>query len=255
VQGGRWFKDEVLDTILYVKDGVHPLSFLHEDLAYSTGYLYCLQAISPKGEAYNSKWSGWLSEAADGSDDLGHQPDMSRDDDRGALFTGSLNTGMRYDIPSIFSVENVTKTSLRVNFSTDVEGNYADFLAASDSMVIDPINNKWVFDEITLEPSADNPDLPTLRHTITEQDLANGYVDFEGLESNAAYIINGWNNKVPRHFDGNFNSAMVRTQGDPTDPIVIEWKPDPNDTILSNTVYNAKDLLGKATRIDTVFII
>jgi len=254
VQGGRWFKDEVLDTILYVKDGVHPLSFLHEDLAYSTGYLYCLQAISPKGEAYNSKWSGWLSEAADGSDDLGHQPDMSRDDDRGALFTGSLNTGMRYDIPSIFSVENVTKTSLRVNFSTDVESNYADFLAASDSMVIDPINNKWVFDEITLEPSADNPDLPTLRHTITEQDLANGYVDFEGLESNAAYIINGWNNKVPRHFDGNFNSAMVRTQGDPTDPIVIEWKPDPNDTILSNTVYNAKDLLGKATRIDTVFI-
>lgn len=256
VQGGRWNQDEVLDTMLYVKDGKHPLSFLHQDLAYSTGYLYCLQAISPKGEAYNSKWSGWIGEAADGSDDLGHQADMSRDDDRGALFTGSLNTGMRYDIPSVFSVENVTKTTMRVNFATTVEGidSYKDFLEASKGFVYDSESNKWVFNRITLEPSADNSDLPTITHEVTATDLANGYVDFDGLEPNAAYIINGWNTKVPRHFDGNFNSAMVRMQGDPQDPIVIPWAPDPNDTILANTVKNAKELLGKATRIDTVFI-
>ena len=47
---------------------------------------------------------------------------------------------------------------------------------------------------------------------------------------------------------------MVRMQGDAAEPIKIEWAPDPNDTILSNTVKNAKELLGKATRIDTVFI-
>ena len=256
VQGGRWNKDEVLDTMLYV-DEQHPersLSFLHQDLAYSTGYLYCIQAISPKGDAYNSKWSGWLSEAADGSDDLGHQPDMSRDDDRGALWTGSLNTGMRYDIPAIFWVENVTKNTMRVRFNTTVEGTYKDFLEASDSLTISSDGSKWVFDRITIQPSSDNPDLPSLSHDLSSTDLENGYVDFTGLESNAAYIVNGSNSKVKRYYDSQFNSTMVRMQGDAAEPIKIEWAPDPNDTILSNTVKNAKELLGKATRIDTVFI-
>lgn len=253
VQGGRWNKDEVLDTILTITPDNPQLSFLHEDLAYSTGYLYCIQAISPKGEAYNSKWSGWIGEAADGSDDLGHQSDMSRDDDRGALWTGALNTGMRYEIPSVFTVSDVTKTTLRVNFNTLAEGSFPDFLEATDSLIISADGAKWVFDRITLQPSADNPDLPTLSHTVTASDLANGYVDFEGLEPNAAYIVNGWNTKVARHYDGNFNSAMVRMQGDPADPIKIAYAPDPNDTILNNTVYNAKDLVGNATRIDTIF--
>lgn len=253
VQGGRWNKDEVLDTILTITPDNPQLSFLHEDLAYSTGYLYCIQAISPKGEAYNSKWSGWLSEAADGSDDLGHQSDMSRDDDRGALWTGSLNTGMRYDIPAIFWVENVTKTSLRVSFNTNVDGSFPDFLEASDSLTISSDGSKWVFDRIVINPSADNPDLPSINYTLTPQDLENGYVDFDGLESNAAYIVNGSYSKVPRYYDSQYNSTMVRMMGDKADPIKIEYAPDPNDTILSNTVYHAKDLLGNATRIDTIF--
>ena len=189
VQGGRWNKDEVLDTILTITPDNPQLSFLHEDLAYSTGYLYCIQAISPKGEAYNSKWSGWLSEAADGSDDLGHQSDMSRDDDRGALWTGSLNTGMRYDIPAIFWVENVTKSSMRVRFNTTVEGSFPDFLEASDSLTISSDGKHWVFDRIVINPSSDNPDLPSVTYNLTATDLANGYVDFDGLESNAAYIV------------------------------------------------------------------
>lgn len=254
VQGGRWNKDEVLDTILTITPDNPQLSFLHEDLAYSTGYLYCIQAISPKGEAYNSKWSGWLSEAADGSDDLGHQSDMSRDDDRGALWTGSLNTGMRYDIPAIFWVENVTKSSMRVRFNTTVEGSFPDFLEASDSLTISSDGKQWVFDRIVINPSSDNPDLPSVTYNLTATDLANGYVDFDGLESNAAYIVNGSNSKVPRYYDSQFNSTMVRMQGDKADPIKIEFAPDPNDTILNNTVYNAKDLVGNATRIDTVFI-
>ena len=254
VQGGRWNKDEVLDTILTITPDNPQLSFLHEDLAYSTGYLYCIQAISPKGDAYNSKWSGWLSEAADGSDDLGHQSDMSRDDDRGALWTGSLNTGMRYDIPAIFWVENVTKSSMRVRFNTTVEGSFPDFLEASDSLTISSDGKQWVFDRIVINPSSDNPDLPSVTYNLTATDLANGYVDFEGLESNAAYIVNGSNSKVSRYYDSQFNSTMVRMQGDPAEPIKIEFAPDPNDTILNNTVYNAKDLVGNATRIDTVFI-
>ena len=179
---------------------------------------------------------------------------MSRDDDRGALWTGSLNTGMRYDIPAIFWVENVTKTTMRVRFNTTVEGTYKDFLEASDSLTISSDGSKWVFDRITIQPSSDNPDLPSLSHNLSSTDLENGYVDFTGLESNAAYIVNGSNSKVKRYYDSQFNSTMVRMQGDAAEPIKIEWAPDPNDTILSNTVKNAKELLGKATRIDTVFI-
>ena len=255
IAGGRWNKDEILDTILYVDaNGNHPLSFLHEDLAYGTPHLYCIQAISPKGDAYNSKWAGWLSEAADGSDDLGHQSDMSRDDDRGGYYVGALNTGERYDIPAIFGVEKVTKTSLRVKFNDNVEGTFKDFVEASEGYTIDEVNKKWLFDEILIVPSSDNADLPSFTHKVTETDLKNGYVDFEGLESNAAYIVNGRNTKVSRYYDSQYNSTMVRMLGDPAEPIKLAWTPDPNDTILAKTVKNAQELLGKACRIDTVLI-
>ena len=116
VMGTSWDKAEnpnLLDTILTADQ----LSFLHEDLQYSTGYLYAIRALVDRNDLnnpHNSKWYGM----GDGS----HQVDQSRDDDRNQI--GSLTTGMRYDVPSVFWTENVTKTSMDVCFMPQTEGIY-----------------------------------------------------------------------------------------------------------------------------------
>lgn len=236
IQGTEWDRDEVLDTIV----GPEVLELLHEDLQYSTGYHYAIQALSPRGEAYNSKWYGY--------GDSAHQDDQSRDSNAssGDDNYGALNTGERYEIPSLFWVENVTKQTMRVCFNADAEGNYPGFVEAGGTVE----DGKWVFDEIKIEPSSDNPGLPVLSHKMTAEDLSRGYVDFEGLESNAAYIVNGFNNKVKRYFDRPYNATMVRMQGDAGEPVKIAWDVSQRDTILEQAF--CPDL--QACRIDTVLM-
>lgn len=78
VQGTDWDKNSVLDTIV----GPEVLEFLHEDLQYSVGYSYAIQALSSKGDAYNSKWYGM----GDGS----HQKDYM------TITTGDRYAGAEY---------------------------------------------------------------------------------------------------------------------------------------------------------------
>lgn len=56
VQGTDWDRNSVLDTIV----GPEVLELLHEDLQYSVGYSYAIQALSPKGDAYNSNGMEWV---------------------------------------------------------------------------------------------------------------------------------------------------------------------------------------------------
>ncbi|WP_154655680.1 hypothetical protein [Xylanibacter oryzae] len=227
IQGTDWDKNCVLDTIV----NPETLEILHPDIQYSTGYSYAIQAISPKGDAYNSKWYGY----GDGS----HQNDYV-----------TITTGERYDVPNVFWVQDVTKETMRVYFNqtaeSGYENTYKDFIEAGAQVS----NDKWVFDEIRVEPSADNPDFPGKSHKMTDADFANGYVDFNGLTSNAAYIVTGQNNNVKRYFDRQYNKIMVRMQGEPGKPIIIPAKVDPNDTILAQSFATGL----QATRIDTVLV-
>ncbi|MCD8260133.1 MAG: right-handed parallel beta-helix repeat-containing protein [Bacteroides sp.] len=225
VQGTDWELNCVLDTIL----DPDQLEFLHEDLQYSTGYSYAIQALSPRGEFYNSKWYGY----GDGS----HQKDYV-----------TITTGLRYDVPSVFWTEDITKESLRVYFNNiaeeGYETTYKEFIEAGAEVV----DGLWIFNEIQLVPTADNPNLPTLSHIMTDSDFDRGYVDFDGLVSNGAYIVQGLNSNVARYFDRQYNKTMLRMLGDPGEPILIEAIVDPNDTILSQRFVS--DL--QATRLDTV---
>lgn len=252
VQGSSWEKAEnpnLLDTVLV---GGDVNTFLHEDLQYGTGYLYAIRALASldnPNDPHHSKWYGY----GDGS----HQNDMSRDDKRNQ--TGALTTGMRYEIPAVFWTENITKTDMDVCFNltaeADYESTYKDFFEAGAKVE----NGKWVVDEIRVEPSADNPLLPTISHKLTEAEKAKGRVHIEGLESNAAYIIKGQNNNVPRYYDRQYNSTMVRMQGDPGEPIYIKAVTEAEakqDTILQNNGYMQGSTFGVqdlvATRIDTI---
>ncbi len=252
VQGTSWEATEnpnLLDTILV---GGDVNTFLHEDLQYGTGYLYAIRALASldnPNDPHHSKWYGY--------GDSSHQNDMSRDDNRDQ--TGALTTGARYDVPAIFWTENITKTEMDVCFNLEAEdgyeSTYKDFFEAG----ADVENNRWVVDEIRVEPSADNPLLPTISHKLTDAEKAEGRIHIEGLESNAAYIIKGQNNNVPRYYDRQYNSTMVRMQGDPGEPIYIKAVTEAEakqDTILQNigqiqgTTFGVKDLV--ATRIDTI---
>lgn len=139
VQGTDWDKNSVLDTIV----GPEVLEFLHEDLQYSVGYSYAIQALSSKGDAYNSKWYGM----GDGS----HQKDYM-----------TITTGDRYAVPSIFWVEDVTFESVRVYFNNTVESTseYEEFIKNGAEIV----DGKWVFHDIQIVPTADNPDLESVYH-------------------------------------------------------------------------------------------
>ncbi len=249
VQGTSWDKEEnpnLLDTILTADQ----LSFLHEDLQYGTGYLYAIRALVDRDDLNNprnSKWYGY----GDGS----HQSDQSRDDSRNQ--TGSLTTGMRYEVPSVFWVENVTKTSMDVCFLPETESGwestYKEFIEAGAEVE----DGKWVFDEIRVVPSADNALLEEHIYKLTDADKAAGRVHFDNLVSNAAYIVSGQNNNIERYYDRQYNSNMVRMQGDPGEPIYLPAATAESvllDTLLQNgdqySIYGVKDLI--ASRIDTV---
>ena len=252
IQGTSWEKEEnpqLLDTILVGQD---INTFLHEDLQYGTGYLYAIRALADldnPDDPRSSKWYGY----GDGS----HQSDQSRDDSRNQV--GALTTGMRYDVPSVFWTENVTKTSMDVCFLPQVESGwetkYKDFIEAGAEVK----DNEWVFDEIRVIPSADNIQLAEHIHKLTPEEKAAGRIHVEGLESNAAYIVSGQNNNVGRYYDRQYNSTMVRMQGDPGDPIIIKANTPEEakqDTILQNrgqrvgSTYGCADLV--ATRLDTI---
>lgn len=254
VQGTSWEKDEnpnLLDTILVGKD---VNTFLHEDLQYGTGYMYAIRALADldnPDSPRSSKWYGY----GDGS----HQDDHSRDDSRNQV--GSLNTGMRYDVPAVFWTENMTKTSMEVHFQPKAENgydkNFKDFIEAGAEVE----SGEWKFDEIRVVPSADNPLVKEYVHKLTAAEKAQGFIKVEGLESNAAYIVSGQNNDVPRYYDRQYNSIMVRMPGDPGEPILIHAntaEEAKQDTILQNmglqqgNIYGCQDLV--ATRLDTVLI-
>lgn len=243
----------VLDTILPA--GTH--SFLHEDLAYSTGYTYAIQALSPRGEQYNSKWYG--------KGDTSHQKEMSRDDNVKPENYGALQTGDRYDVPNVFMLTNWTQTTARVQFNKEIGGVnvqevYEDFLEASGKdadgnyLMLDPNGTDWAFDEIKIEPTGDNPDLPSFTHRVTDADKELGYVDFEGLTPNATYVVSGYKDGVKRYYDSNYNKLSLRMHGDKNDPILIKagLPAQDGDTLL--TMAYVPELKGQVTRLDTVLI-
>lgn len=228
VQGTEWDRDEVLDTIV----GAETLQLLHEDLQYSVGYSYAIRALSPRGEAYHSKWYGY----GDGS----HQNDYM-----------VIDTGNRYAVPELFWASNVEETTMRVYFdntaSNDAETKYKDFIEAGGTIE----DGKWVFEEITVTPTADNPTVETKVHKMTETDWANGYVDFDGLTPNAAYIVTGQNNGVTRFYDRQYNKVCPRMKGAIGEPILIQHIVEASDSMCrAPKAYNVK--VQDLCRIDTV---
>lgn len=206
--------DLMLDTIV----GPEVLNLKIEDLQYNTKFRFAIQALSPKGEAYNSNWFG----LGDGA----HPDDYME-----------LKTLDRYAVPDVLWVEDITESSMKVCFNLNSDGNYKEHFEEE--------NGKYVMDQIKVEPSADNPELDTQFIKLTQADKDRGYIEVSNLNTNAVYIVNGLNNKVKRYWDRLYNTNMVRMKGQVGEPILIEHIVDPNDTVPAAHRLNA-------CRIDTV---
>lgn len=219
IQGRDFEKpsDCLVDTIL----PPNVLSLRIEDLQYKTGFRFAIQTLSTRGEAYNSKWFGY----GDGA----HPGDYLQ-----------LETGERYAVPEVFWVENVTKDGFRIcwNLKEDTS------LSSKDKFETE--NGEYVVDQITVEPSYDNPDAGSFTFNFADY-KDQGYIDVTGLTSNCVYLVNGLNNNVVRYWDRLYNTSMVRMKGDAIDPVLLKW----------DEWYDANDLHTRArelqaARIDTM---
>jgi hypothetical protein len=154
--------------------------------------------------------------------------------------------GERRGIPDVVSVSNVTETSMRVWFDLKVYN--------KDTTVLNPSfqyeNDKFLIDQILVQPASVNRDLPSQTIRLTPADITNGYIDVTGLSANALYVVNGLNSKIVRYWDRLYNTSMVRMRGQIGQPILIPhvvdntntWAQQNNasrlDTILNNFLFD-----------------
>lgn len=217
----------LFDTIV----GPEVLDLVIKDLQYSTDYRFAIRTLSSKGEGYHSKWYGYGN---------GRQ---------WAEYQG-LQTEDRYSIPEVIIVDNVTESTLRVNFdrayatSGDVNGVFASHFE------IDADGN-FVMQVLTVQASATNPNATVpdkwKNYTITDADFAAKYIDIDGLDKNSVYVINVENKNIAVHWDAIYNTAVIRMDGEPGAPIYVKHYCDPKDTIKGAVDYNA-------CRIDTIIV-
>ena len=214
----------LFDTIV----GPDVTDLLIKDLQYSTDYRFAIRTLSKRGEEYHSKWYGY-GNGRQWADWMG------------------LGTEPRYEIPEVIVVNNITKSSLRVNFDR-AYATSGDDGTFTTNFEIDEDGN-FVIHDLLIEASATNPNATVpdkwKKYTITPADFERGYIDIEGLQENSVYLVNVQNRNVPVHWDAIYNTCVIRMDGVPGEPILIEHYCDPNDTIPGATNFNA-------SRLDTI---
>lgn len=208
----------LLDTIV----GPDVLDLYIKDLEYSTDYRFAIRTLSKKGEGYHSKWYGYGN---------GRQ---------WADYVG-LTTDQRYNTPDVVIIGDITKTTFRLNldlsYATSGDpGDYKDHFEVGD-------DGNFVVHTISVVPSATNPNAKVpdkwKSYALTAEDIANGYVDIDGLDENSVYVVNAENKNIPVHVDAIYNTCTVRTDGEPGDPVFIEHEVWQNDTIPGAVDYKA----------------
>lgn len=219
----------VFDTIV----GPEVLDLLVKDLEYATSYRFAIRTLSKKGEGYHSKWYGY----GDGR----HWADWA-----------GWDTGDRYPTPEVLRISDITKTSFRVWIERAKSEAAAGVDAAeveswSENFELDGDN--FVMHYLTITPSPTNPnamiDAKWAKYMLTEEDLANGYVDVDGLDENSVYVVKAVNQNIPVFVDAVYNTLTPRTDGTPGDPIVLKWD---EYYIENDSVPGANDY--KAARLD-----
>ena len=216
----------VFDTIV----GPDVLEMVVKDLEYATSYRFAIRTLSTKGEGYHSKWYGY----GDGR----HWADWA-----------GWDTEDRYLTPLMLNINKITKTSFRVNFDRvyATAGDDANG-TMKQNFEVDADGN-FVFHYLTITPSPTNPDAAIdskyAKYYVSAEELAQGYVDVEGLSENSVYVVKAVNENIDVFVDAVYNTCSPRTDGTPGDPIILKWD---ELYIQNDSVPGANDY--KAARLD-----
>ena len=232
VSGGAqaWHETDSLgllsgDTIIV---GADVLDMVIKDLNYQTDYRFAIRTLNSAdlNDPKNSKWYG-------------------HGDGRGWAEYLGLQTGARYEVPSIIQVSDITKTSMRVNLNRSTAG-YSDeqLLGFKEHFTIE--GDVFKVDYLTITPSKSSPNATVPagfeKYILTDEDWTRGYVDVEGLTENAVYNIDVWDGDIKVSVDANYNPLLKRTKGTAGPAILIEHKPNATDTIGTGENANVYDI-------------
>ena len=191
------------------------------NLNYATPYRFAIQALSPRGEQYNSAWFGY-------------------GNGRNWYAYLGLQTNNRYDVPTVVSASDVTKTSMRVRLNRNI-ASYG--LVQKEEFrehfnFIDAKKNVLRVDYLTVQPSADNPDAQVpaeyVHYDISESQWVGDVCELEikGLSENTVYTIQAWDQTIEVPVDASYNTVLKRTKGTPDAPKLIEH-------VADNQEYNS----------------
>ena len=176
------------------------------NLNYSTSYRFAIQALSPRGEQYNSAWFGY------GNGRYWY------------AYLG-LSTYERYPVPHVLSVSDVKKNSVRVHLNTNI-ASYNEDEKESFKEHFHVENNAVRVDYLTVEVSKDNAnaEIPEkyVHYVLTSTDIERGYVDIDGLSENSTYIFNVWDATIESAVDACYNTVVRTTKGTPGAPILLK---------------------------------
>lgn len=154
----------------------------------------------------------------------------------------AMETQSRDWVPFVVQVSDITKTTMHVTLNRSI-ASYKDedktkmrarwnFLD-SDSTVVK-------VDYLTVTPSSANPDavVPAKwkKYEIPASAWKNNKVEFDldGLQENAIYTIDVWDETIPIAIDACYNSLLKRTKGDPAPPILIKHVAWDKDSVGGN---------------------
>ena len=193
------------------------------------------KAAAWKDDPMNSKWNGYgtLRQWAD---------------------YYAMETQGRDWVPGVIQVSDITKTTMHLTLNRSIAGYKDDektkmrarwnFLDADSTVV--------KVDYLTVTPSSANPDavVPAKwqKYTIKESDWEDNIcnIDLDGLQENAIYTIDVWDESIALSIDACYNSMLKRTKGDPAPPILIKHEATAVDTVGNNpydiSQYNSMKL-------------
>lgn len=228
------------DTVIV---GSEAYNMTIQHLSYQTDYRFAIRVLhsADKNDSQNSKWYGYGG-GRDWQDYFGMQ------------------TGARYDVPTVIQVSDITKTSMRVNLNRSIAGSLytddqrASFRDGGHFEFIDAEKNTLKVDYLTFSASLSSPNATVpaqyAKYTLTDEDWQRGYIDIDGLSENSVYNIDVWNGDQPIKVDACYNSMMKRTKGDPLPPILIKHVTTAVDTV-SDVAYDISQY--QSMKLDNIF--
>lgn len=199
-----------------------------ENMAYETDYRFAIRVLSPKGEGYHSKWYGF-GEGRQWADYC------------------SVVTSPRYDVPTIISVGDKTKTSFKVYLDRSTSSyNASQITSFKNHFSTLDGDSKFKVDYMVVSPSMSTPDgkVPEKfkHYPITQADWDNGFVEVTDLDENTMYVVDVADENIEVYADATFNPISVRTAGTIGDPIPVQWIPTLIDDVVSLDGVYAKGL-------------